>query len=322
MTENNISLHWLKVSDHCAGQRVDNFLSFYLKTVPKSMIYRMIRIGKVRVNKKRIKFQYRLKIGDLLKIPAIKYVKIRQSCMCNISEMMFLQNTVIYEDEHLLVLNKPSGISVHGGGDNKLQLNIIDALRMLRPKIRFLWLVHRLDRDTSGLLLIAKSRIVLIKLHEQLRLQKIQKTYLAIVYGSWDTHITSISAPLFKKKDYIKNINVVFIDSKFGKLAQTCFQVKERFKNIATLLNIIPITGRTHQIRVHTQYAQCPIIGDHVYGKQKVNVQFKKLGWNRLFLHASTLCFIHPCTEEKMNISAPVDQSFYDCLSFLRKLVN
>lgn len=321
MIEEKIGVHYFCVSENFSGQRIDNFLCTYFRTIPKSMIYRIIRTGKIRVNKKRIKFQYKLKIGDLLKIPEVRKIQSnRMFVVYDTTKLMLLKNSIIYEDDYLLVMNKPPGIAVHGGSN--LPFNVIDVLRQFYPKTQFLELVHRLDRDTSGILLIAKNRFTLTSLHEQLRLQKIQKEYLGVVYGKWNVCINSVSKPLSKKINcYSKNINMVLIDPKNGKFANTYFQIVEHFSNIATLLIIKPITGRTHQIRVHAQYVSHPIIGDRVYGNYQINAQFRKLGLSRLFLHASSLYFIHPYTKNVLYIRAPIDQSFQDCLFFLRKLM-
>lgn len=322
MQEHHIPIHFLRISENLSGQRIDNFLSIYLKTVPKSRIYRMIRIGEIRVNKKRVKFYYKLCIGDLLKIPSIKYITIRQFPIYSSKKLIYLKNTIIYEDNFLLILNKPAGVAVHHGSG--LKFNIIDGLRnIFYSKSQFLELVHRLDRDTSGALLIAKKRSVLVYLQEQWRLQKIQKEYLGLVCGTWNMNVTSISAPLLKKRSYDKNVsNTMIIDFKDGKFSKTYCRIHEYFKQLATLLTITPITGRTHQIRVHTQYVMHPIIGDNIYGNNKINTQFKKLGLNRLFLHASSIRFTHPNTKEILHIYAPIDQIFHNCLSFLKKFKN
>lgn len=319
MIEYNFGVHYLKISEFFSGQRIDNFLKNYLKSVPESVIYRIIRTGDIRVNQQKVNFYYKLKIEDILKIPPIKQVKVRQISIYSKKDITFLKKSIIYEDNHILLLNKPAGIAVHDG--SKLQFNIIDGLRnVMYSKIQFLELAHRLDRETSGILLFAKSRPALIYLQEQWRLKTIQKEYLALVCGIWDTNLTSVSIPVLKKKFFCyKQIDINLIDIKHQKFAHTYFQIKEYFNNLATLLIIKPITGRNHQIRTHTQYAQHPIIGDRIYGNNQINAKFKKLGLNRLFLHASRLCFNHPDTKKKMNIFAPIDRDFYNCLLFLRK---
>ncbi|URJ23736.1 23S rRNA pseudouridine(955/2504/2580) synthase RluC [Blochmannia endosymbiont of Camponotus sp.] len=318
MKEHDIRIHFIRISSNFSGQRIDNFLYTYLKVAPKSMIYRIIRIGAIRVNKKRIKFQYKLQIGDLLRIPPIRGIKINRFNKKYTEEIAFLQNIIIYEDDYLLALNKPTGVAAHGGSG--LKFGVIEGLRALRPKTQFLELVHRLDRETSGVLLVAKKRTALVYLHEQLRLQNMKKEYLALVHGRWDANLQIVSAPLFKKNTLLNSSRVVCIDSEKGKFSTTHFQVKEHFDSVATLLTIKPITGRTHQIRVHTQYASHPIVGDNRYGNYQSNTRFKRFGFNRLFLHASILRFIHPNTKKDFYIHAPLSQSFHNCLFFLRNL--
>lgn len=319
MIESNVDTHFVRISENFSGQRIDNFLRFYLKAVPKSVIYRIIRTGKIRVNTKKVNFYYRLQIGDLLRFPSIRKIKTRQISIYSKTEILFLQKLVIYEDNHILVLNKPSGIAVHDGSG--LNFNIIDGLRSIfNTKTQFIELVHRLDRDTSGVLLLAKNRMSLMHLQKQWRLQMIQKEYLALVNGLWDIQVTSISAPVLKKTIICcRNItNTNLIRFKSEKIAKTDFKIKEFFDNQVTFLIINPITGYPHQIRIHVQYAHHPIIGDRMYGNYQINTQFAKLGFNRLFLHASKLCFIHPYVNKKISIYAPIDQSFYKCLYFLR----
>lgn len=321
MKERDIHVRFIEISSNFSGQRIDNFLFVYFKKVPKSVIYRMIRIGAVRVNKKRIKFKYKLKIGDFLKFPIIKTKKINILNMQFFSKKIeFLHNIIIYEDDYLLILNKPSGIAVHGG--SRLQFGIIEGLRALRPEASFLELVHRLDRATSGILLLAKQRAALVHLHEQLRVKKIKKEYLALVHGVWNVNIQKISIPFVKKnvrmKDSIKNISK---NLQIEKSAITYFYIKESFGDIATLLTIKPITGKKHQIRIHTAYANHPIIGDDTYGNYSLNIQFKKYGCNRLFLHACSLSFYHPHTKGLLQIHAPLDHSLDHCLCYLRSLI-
>lgn len=317
MKEHDIHVHFIIISENFSGQRIDNFLNTYFKVVPKSMIYRIIRTGAIRINKKRIKFQYKLQIGDVLRIPPVRRTYSNGFNIKYMKEIAFLQNIIIYEDDYLLALNKPVSIAVHGG--SSLKFGIIEGLRALRPKDQFLELVHRLDRETSGVLLVAKKRTALVFLHEQLRSKNMKKEYLALVHGKWDINVKIISEPLLKKTVVLNN-KIIDRDSEKKKLSTTHFQIKEQFERIATLLVIKPITGRTHQIRKHTKYSDHPIVGDRMYGDYKSNIQFEQFGFNRLFLHASMLCFIHPKTRKNFHVYAPLDPLFYNCLSFLRKL--
>lgn len=321
MKEPNIHVRFINISSNVSGQRIDNFLFVYFKKVPKSVIYRIIRIGAVRVNKKRIQFKYKLKIGDVLKLPIIKKRKINVLNMQFFSKKIeFLHNIIIYEDDHLLALNKPSGVAVHGGSG--LQFGVIEGLRALRPEALFLELVHRLDRATSGILLLAKQRTALVCLHEQLRVKKVKKEYLALVEGAWNVNIKKISIPLITK-NVIPNDSIQIIPKnlQIEKSTTTYFCIKERFGDIATLLIVKPITGKKHQIRIHTAYVNHPIIGDDTYGNHSVNIKFKKYGCNRLFLHACSLSVYHPNTKELLQMQAPLDYSLDHCLCYLRSLV-
>src|SRR3712207_2999806 len=195
----NASVKMLEISDDEAGQRIDNYLLAKLKGVPKSLIYRIVRKGEVRVNKGRIKPEYKLQTGDLVRIPPVRVSEKTQAPVSTkLNKVAQLENQIIFEDDCLLVLNKPSGIAVHGGSG--LSFGVIEGLRALRPEARFLELVHRLDRDTSGILLVAKKRSALRNLHEQLRIKTVQKDYLALVRGQWQSHVKVIQAPLLKNE--------------------------------------------------------------------------------------------------------------------------
>ena len=308
------SVKIVAISSDEAGQRIDNFLRTQLKGVPKSMIYRILRKGEVRVNKKRIKPEYKLMDGDEVRIPPVRVAEREEAPVSpHLQKVSALNNAVIYEDEHILVLNKPSGTAVHGGSG--LSFGVIEALRALRPEARFLELVHRLDRDTSGVLLVAKKRSALRSLHEQLREKGMQKDYLALVRGQWQSHVKVVQAPL------LKNIlqsgeRIVRVNSE-GKPSETRFKVEERYA-FATLVRCSPVTGRTHQIRVHTQHAGHPIAFDDRYGDRDFDNQLTGTGLSRLFLHAAALRFIHPKTGEEMRVEAPLDDELRNCLKVLR----
>ncbi|HGN2974719.1 TPA: 23S rRNA pseudouridine(955/2504/2580) synthase RluC [Proteus mirabilis] len=297
-----------------AGQRIDNFLLARLKGVPKSMIYRIIRKGEVRVNKGRIKPEYKLAAGDSIRIPPVRVAEKEEHAVSpKLEKVSALAECILYEDEHVMLINKPSGTAVHGGSG--LSFGVIEGLRALRPEARFLELVHRLDRDTSGVLLIAKKRSALRSLHEQLRLKQMQKDYLALVRGQWQSHTKVVQAPLLK--NILQSGERVVKVSSEGKLSETRFKVEERFE-FATLVKASPVTGRTHQIRVHTLHAGHPIAFDDRYGDRDFDTQLASTKLNRLFLHASSLTFIHPSTREKMRIEAPMDKTLRYCLQVLR----
>ncbi|EJD6376296.1 23S rRNA pseudouridine(955/2504/2580) synthase RluC [Providencia rettgeri] len=311
-TQNQVQ--FIDISDDEAGQRIDNFLLTKLKGVPKSMIYRIIRKGEVRVNKGRIKPEYKLVEGDQVRVPPVRVAERETAPVsAKLDKVAALANCILFEDDVLLVLNKPSGTAVHGGSG--LSFGVIEGLRALRPDARFLELVHRLDRDTSGILLVAKKRSALRALHEQLRLKQMQKDYLALVRGNWQSHMKVIQAPLLK--NILQSGERVVKVSSEGKPSETRFKVEERFDN-ATLVKASPVTGRTHQIRVHTLYAGHPIAFDDRYGDKQFDSQLVGTGLNRLFLHASALKFTHPKTGEEMRLQAPLDNQLNHCLKILR----
>ncbi|ENU1225191.1 23S rRNA pseudouridine(955/2504/2580) synthase RluC [Providencia rettgeri] len=311
-TQNQVQ--FIDISDDEAGQRIDNFLLAKLKGVPKSMIYRIIRKGEVRVNKGRTKPEYKLAEGDQVRVPPVRVAERETAPVsAKLDKVAALANCILFEDDVLLVLNKPSGTAVHGGSG--LSFGVIEGLRALRPEARFLELVHRLDRDTSGILLVAKKRSALRALHEQLRLKQMQKDYLALVRGNWQSHMKVVQAPLLK--NILQSGERVVKVSSEGKPSETRFKVEERFDN-ATLVKASPVTGRTHQIRVHTLYAGHPIAFDDRYGDKQFDSQLKGTGLNRLFLHASALKFTHPKTGEEMRLNAPLDNQLNHCLKILR----
>lgn len=309
------AVQFIAISADEAGQRIDNFLRTQLKGVPKSMIYRILRKGEVRVNKKRIKPEYKLEAGDEVRIPPVRVAEREEENVSpKLAKVAALSDAIIYEDEHILVLNKPSGTAVHGGSG--LSFGVIEGLRALRPEARFLELVHRLDRDTSGILLVAKKRSALRSLHEQLREKGMQKDYLALVSGQWGSHVKSVHAPLLK--NILQSGERVVKVSAEGKPSETLFKVEERYA-FATLVKASPVTGRTHQIRVHTLHAGHPIAFDDRYGDAGFDLKLGGTGLKRLFLHAAALTFTHPGTGEVMRVEAPLDDGLKRCLAVLRK---
>ncbi|OCA53154.1 Ribosomal large subunit pseudouridine synthase C [Photorhabdus namnaonensis] len=315
MKTNNQIVQFVTIDDDEAGQRVDNFLLARLKGVPKSMIYRIVRKGEVRVNKGRVKPEYKLSAGDVVRIPPVRVAERQEAPVsAKLDKVAALGDCILYEDDHILVLNKPSGTAVHGGSG--LSFGVIEGLRVLRPEAKFLELVHRLDRDTSGILLIAKKRSTLRALHEQLRLKQMQKDYLALVRGQWQSHCKVVQAPLLK--NILQSGERIVKVNNEGKPSETRFKVEERFTN-ATLVKASPVTGRTHQIRVHTQYAGHPIAFDDRYGDKVFDSQLSDTGLNRLFLHASALKFTHPSTGETLRLEAPMDEQLRYCIKTLRQ---
>ncbi len=314
MNEIKTKIRFVDIDADMAGQRIDNFLRNQLKNIPKSMIYRIIRKGEVRVNKKRIKAEYKLKSGDVVRIPPVRQQEAEQSDLPNIklNKVAQLERTILFEDEQMLILNKPSGMAVHGGSG--LKFGAIEALRALRPQARFLELVHRIDRDTSGILLVAKKRSALRHLQAQFRDKTVQKYYVALVMGQWKSSCRVVNAPLLKNE-----VNSIVRVNPDGKASETRFKVIEKFSD-ATLIQASPITGRTHQIRVHTQYTGHPIAWDDRYGDRRFDAYTAKFGLDRLFLHAANIQFIHPATGERMSISAPIEAKLEKVLQQLRRV--
>ncbi|ANP76080.1 23S rRNA pseudouridine(955/2504/2580) synthase RluC [Vibrio sp. 10N.222.51.C8] len=314
MSEIRTQVQFVDIDEDMAGQRIDNFLRNQLKNIPKSMIYRIVRKGEVRVNKKRIKAEYKLKAGDLVRIPPVTIEEKTEENVpsTKLNKVSELEQCIIYEDDHMLILNKPSGTAVHGGSG--LKFGAIEALRALRPDARFLELVHRIDRDTSGILLVAKKRSALRHLQAQFREKTVQKYYFALVMGEWKNSCKVVNAPLLKNE-----VNSIVRVNPNGKASETRFKVLEKFQE-ATLIQASPITGRTHQIRVHAQYTGHPIAWDDRYGDRRFDAYTGKVGLDRLFLHAANIKFTHPGSEEKMDISAPMERRLEKALTGLRKL--
>ncbi|OOF70614.1 23S rRNA pseudouridine(955/2504/2580) synthase RluC [Rodentibacter caecimuris] len=304
------------ISEDQAGQRIDNYLLTKFKGVPKSLIYRIVRKGEVRVNKGRVKPEYKLQPGDVIRVPPIRIAEKNLAQVSGkLNKVAALEKQIIFEDDFLIVLNKPSGLAVHGGSG--LNFGVIEALRALRPQARFLELVHRLDRNTSGILLIAKKRSALRHLHEQLRNKTVQKDYLALVRGQWQSHCKLVQAPLLKNE--LSSGERIVRVSEQGKPSETRFSIEERYEQ-ATLVKASPITGRTHQIRVHTQFTGHPIALDDKYGDPMFDQKMQGLGLQRLFLHAFSIRFEHPQSNETLRFNAPLDDQMKEILKKLREL--
>lgn len=300
------SVTWFDVNEHQADQRIDNFLMSRLKGVPKSRIYRLIREGQVRVNKKRVKAETRLQSGDQVRVAPIRYEQ-KQDIDIPMSEHVAqgLLSRIVYEDEGLLVVNKPSGIAVHGGSG--IAYGLIEALRAATGK-KYLELIHRIDRDTSGLVMISKKRSTLKHLQELLRQHDIQKTYAAIVKGNVLLDQQKIDAPLLRYE--LANGERRVSVSKEGKSSQTIWAVEQRFKS-ATLVYASPLSGRTHQIRVHGLSIGHPLLGDDKYGH---NVNYSGPKPRRLCLHAMRLEIPGYAA-----IEAPLPDDMQDVLNQLAK---
>lgn len=311
-TQISTGVQLLEVAPGLEGQRIDNFLRTRLKGVPKTMIYRILRKGEVRVNKGRIKPDYKLKAGDVVRVPPIRVSETDEPAPIAQGLLDRLQAAIVYEDKALIVLNKPAGIAVHGGSG--LNYGVIEALRQIYPKYTELELVHRLDRDTSGLLMVAKKRSMLRYLHEKLRGDGITKRYLALVRGSWPASRKQVSAPLLKS-NLRSGERMVEVNPE-GKEALTTFKVVRRFGNFATLVEASPITGRTHQIRVHARYVGHAIAGDAKYGDDDFTKEIRQLGGKRLFLHAVGLALALP-DGTALTLEAPVEPMWQETVEKL-----
>ena len=311
ISKDSVSL--ITVAEHEAGQRLDNYLIKILKGVPKSHIHRIIRAGEVRLNKKRCKPDSRIQTGDLLRIPPVRTAEKQRSSENRAQAVPAREFTIIYEDDALLVIDKPAGTAVHGGSG--VSFGVIEQIRRARPEARYLELVHRLDKDTSGLLMIAKKRSALVKLHEAIRNDHPKKIYLALGVGRLPNDRFHVKLPLFKYTG-AQGEKMVRV-SEDGQSAHTIFRVLNRFSDgllhqvglsDLTFVEATLKTGRTHQIRVHLQSQDCPIAGDERYGDYQANKRLQKLGLKRMFLHASELHLAHPLTGEKLILKAPLPQ--------------
>lgn len=302
----------LVVSSESAGQRLDNFLITFLKGVPRTRIYRIVRKGEVRINKGRVKPDYRLSEGDIIRVPPVRVSDPKETPSPSQNVRRILDH-VLYEDDDLLILNKPAGMAVHGGSG--VSLGVIEALRAIRTTEKSLELVHRLDRETSGCLMIAKRRRTLKGIQAQFQTGEVKKVYWALVKGAWKGG-SSISEPL--QKNHLSSGERIVRISEEGQPALTEFEILEPFAR-ATLLEVKPMTGRTHQIRVHAAFGGSPIAMDLKYGDNDFNQQMKRIGINRLFLHAKQITLTLPKTGEVLTIHAPLDQAMIEGLEKLKQ---
>jgi 23S rRNA pseudouridine955/2504/2580 synthase len=302
----------LRVDAELAGQRIDNFLMARIKGVPRSHLYRVMRKGEVRVNKGRVKPDYRLQAGDLVRIPPMRQAETAEPGRPPEAVVRGLADAVLYEDDRLLVIDKPAGLAVHGGSG--LSFGLIEALRQERPGTQ-LELVHRLDRDTSGCLILSKRRSTLRDLHGALRDNAMDKRYLALLAGGLPRAETLVDAPLLKNT-LRSGERVVRVDAAEGKPARTVFR-RLRQLGGATLVEVRLLSGRTHQIRVHAAHLGAPVAGDDKYGDAEANRRFRALGLKRLFLHASTLTFRAEYMPEPLRVEAPLPAALGDVIRAL-----
>jgi 23S rRNA pseudouridine955/2504/2580 synthase len=300
------------VSDDESGQRIDNFLMRHFKTVPRSRVYRLLRKGEVRVNRKRVDAEYRLATGDEVRLPPVRIEPEGQPGRPSQSLLELIEGAVIFQDRHLLVIDKPSGVAVHGGSG--MSFGVIEALRASRPR-ETLELVHRLDRDTSGCLLVARDRSTLTALHALIRNGGLHKTYMALVAGSWQLGTKRIDAPLStdSRERGERHVRVAAA----GKASVSVFKPVQFFGSLATLMEVDIPTGRTHQIRVHASYAGHPLLGDDKYGDRERNAELKRHGLKRTFLHAQSVAFEWPGSGVPFHVSAPLPADLVGVLDAL-----
>ncbi|MGE4050716.1 MAG: RluA family pseudouridine synthase [Piscinibacter sp.] len=303
----------LTVDEGSQGQRLDNFLIRLLKGVPKTHVYRVIRSGEVRVNKGRASADTRLEVGDVVRVPPVRVAERAAAAPAPAREF-----PVVFEDEHLIAVNKPAGVAVHGGSG--VSFGVIEQLRQARPQAKFLELVHRLDKETSGLLLIAKKRSALTALQDQLRARETGKVYAALVTGDWPASRKVIDVPLHKflTGEGERRVRAVEAGHEEAKRSITLVKVARRYSGYS-LLDVTIKTGRTHQIRVHLAHEGHPIVGDDKYGDFARNKAVARgaARFERMFLHAKRLRFQHPASGEVIELEAPLPP---ECEAFLATL--
>ena len=312
------------IDEGSAGQRLDNFLLRELKGVPKTHVYRVIRAGEVRVNKGRAQSDTRLQLGDEVRVPPVRLPERVTASQEHVPAREF---PVVYEDDHLIAINKPAGVAVHGGSG--VSFGVIEQMRRARPQAKFLELVHRLDKETSGLLLIAKKRSALVALQEQFRERETGKTYAALVSGAWAENQKVIDLPLLKfiGSDGERWVRVIehADDPSFDQAKRSISLVKVVKRMTAySLLDVTIKTGRTHQIRVHLAHAGHAIVGDPKYGDFEANRALARgtalpgVRFDRMFLHAKRLRFVHPATALEIELLAPLPPECEQLLSLLK----
>ena len=307
---------WVRIGHDADGQRLDNYLLRIAKGVPKSHIYRIVRAGEVRINKKRVTVDTRLALGDELRVPPIRVAT--QPKPARVKPIDDQDLPILYEDEHLIVVDKPAGLAAHGGSG--VSFGLIERVRASRPNQPYLELAHRLDRETSGVMILAKTRKALVRLHEMMRDGQVHKSYRTLVLGDWVNDRQHVKVPLFK---YVTSSGErrVRVDEEKGLPSHTIFQLIERFGDVS-YLSVDLKTGRTHQIRVHAQYCGHPLVGDEKYGNFGMNKAIAKgclgIPFKRMFLHAAHLSFKHPVTGAPMEISAPLPRECDELITTLR----
>lgn len=311
-------VQYVEAGEGDAGQRLDNFLIRVLKGVPRTHVYRLLRKGEVRVNSKRAKPDQRMVVGDRVRLPPIRRPDPAAEGAprpASASLQKLLTDAIVYEDADLIVVNKPAGVAVHGGSG--MTHGVIEAMRSARPDLPELELVHRLDRETSGCLILAKKRSALRDLHTQLREGTTEKRYLTLVCGKWNlgTKCIELALDTSERRSGERHVAV----RTHGKMAVSTFKPVTFFSNVATLMEVMIDTGKTHQIRVHAAFAGHPVAGDDKYGDRDLNTQFQAYGLNRMFLHAASIEVTRPGTREPLNVSAPLGPDLHAVIDNLAK---
>jgi 23S rRNA pseudouridine955/2504/2580 synthase len=307
------SVSRIEIDEHGEGQRIDNYLLKILKGVPKSHIYRILRSGEVRVNSGRVDADYRLALGDTLRVPPVRVAEPERKAPTSLpADKARLADHLIYEDDALLVLNKPAGVAVHGGSG--ISLGAVEQLRLEFPQQKFIELAHRLDRETSGVLLLAKKRAALVKLHDMMRDGDMDKRYTVLVAGRWQNQKQHVKLAL--QKTLAGNGERRVLVDAAGMASHTIFHLLGHYGDFS-LLEAELKTGRTHQIRVHLSHLGFPIAGDDKYGDFTLNKQLMKQGLKRMFLHARRLVLPHPISGETLTLEAPLPA---ELSRFLEKL--
>lgn len=303
-----IAVRHERIDDAAAGQRIDNYLLRIAKGVPKSCVYRILRSGEVRVNGRRVQQTYRLQAGDEVRIPPLRVAEPTRTAPAPAGRPL----PVVYEDDAILIIDKPAGKAVHGGSG--VSHGVIEQLRAQRPELRMLELAHRLDRETSGLLIVAKKRSALTVLHDMLREGRMEKRYLTLVPGRWANPLQHVKAPLHKYLNAEGERRVRVADD--GKPAHSIVRLVKRWREFS-LLEVELKTGRTHQIRVHLAHLGFPLCGDDKYGDFALNKRLEGEGLKRMFLHAAQLRFAHPTTGAPLAFESPLPQ---DLRTFIERL--
>jgi 23S rRNA pseudouridine955/2504/2580 synthase len=314
MHKKKSAVQHVTVNAEYEGQRIDNFLLTKLKGMPKSRIYRILRKGEVRVNKKRVSPFYRLIDGDSVRLPPVFLAEKAQMAPPSKKTADLLEGRILFEDEHFLIINKPAGMSVHAG--STVRVGVVEALRHMYPKLPNLELAHRLDSETSGCLILAKKKKILRELHQLLREGKISKIYWTLTMGKWKDSELRVDLPLLKDyRDGGKHVVEVKND---GKNALTVFRPLKILKQ-AALMEVKLHTGRTHQIRVHASHQGHPIAGDDRYGDPDFNKHARQLGLKRMFLHARSIDFVLPSLNQHIKVVAPLDPELEEAVKAFEK---